>query len=366
MDILILTPGLGASDRAERYAIEVASRLHPASRVRVVTSEDGESDGDHPFEVIRVGTGTAGFVTRAAVVVRRSVATDGFRTALATSWHGALAALVGRPGDGGLRVHVVVHGPELHVNPVPGSGTETFRRLRTYVLGRVDAFHPVSRSAAREIAALGVPESRIATVEIGVDPHRFAPVDGFPLRRRLGVGSRPMILSTAGSTAETALAALPEILSEHPGAVLVIHGSGASGQASRADRAGVRDAVRFVDAVPDGDLCALYSAADVFVHAPGRDAPDAEQDGSLVLRAGACGVPMIGSRTGDIPDAVRDGVTGLLVPPGSAESLSAAVLFFLNDRGAAEDFGIAARNHVLERANWDTVTRKLAASMATS
>lgn len=369
MKILILTPGLSQSaDRAERYAVEVAGRLHDRAQVRVVAPHAQTLEPDYPFEVVRVGTGLAGFVTRAATVVRRSAAADHFGIVLATSWHGALAALIGRPGDGGLRIHVVVHGPELHVSPVPGAGTATFRRLREYVLGRVDVFHPVSRKAGRELASFGVSESRIEVLPVGVDSSRFAPVDGFPARRRLGIGSRPVVLAPGGPGSDTVLAAMPDVLTEHPGAVLVIRGDGSEVDelAGQAEKLGIRDALRFADRVEGKDLCTLYSAADVFVLVPGDDDPATEIDSSVILEAGACGVPLVGTRIGDIPDAVQDGVTGLLVPPGNPDAVAAAVLFFLNDRGAAEEFGLAARNHVLSQANWDRLADRLLKAMSPS
>ena len=369
MKLLILTPGLSPdAGRAERYALEVATRLHGRMRIRVVTTESEHPEPDHPFDVVRVGTGLAGFVARAATAVRRSVTADHFETALATSWHGALAALIGRPGDGGMRVHVVVHGPELHASPVPAAGAATFNRLRAYALGRVDMFHPVSRTVGRELVSLGVPDSRVHTVPVGIDPRLFAPADGFPARRRLGIGSRPMVLTVAGPGATSVVASMPDVLTEHPGAVLVVRGEGHDAEelVQQADRLGIRDAVRFAGRVEGSELCMLYSAANVFALAPPARKAAVDTDGTTMLEAAACGVPLVGSRVGDIPDSVEDGVTGLLVQPGKPEAVAAAIVFFLNDRGAAEEFGLAARHHVLARANWDRVTDRLLGSMETA
>ncbi len=174
-----------------------------------------------------------------------------------------------------------------------------------------------------------------------------------------------MILTVAGPGAGPVLASMPDVLTEHPGAVLVVRGLGpdADALAEQADRLGIRDAVRFAGAVEGQDLCTLYSAANVFALAPQSRPSTSDTDGSMILEAGACGVPLVGSRVGDIPDSVQDGVTGLLVAPGKPDAVASALLFFLNDRGAAEEFGLAARHYVLDRADWDRVTAGLLRSL---
>jgi glycosyltransferase involved in cell wall biosynthesis len=376
VNILLLTTGLSTvGGRPERFAAGIAGPLHQRARIRVVVPRDagGEDlDTDVPYEVVRVGGGTAGFVAASAAAVRRSVATDGFDVALAMSWHGALAALVGRPREAPLRIHLVVHGPEMLVSPIPGAGRGTFDRIRAFALGRVDAFHPASRAAARQLAAFGVQESRVHPVDLGADPKRFAPVDAFAVRRRLGVGSRPLVLTHAplepGTGTRTVLLAMADVLTEHPRTVLVVAGSGSEEPALRgqASELGIQDAVRFIGTPRPEDLPLLHAAADVFVLAPEPDAAVTLAGGSMILEAGSCGVPTVGSRVGDIPDALQDGVTGLLVPPGKPEAVAAAVLFFLNDRGAAAEFGQGGRHHVVERANWDRIAERILRTMAPS
>lgn len=65
---------------------------------------------------------------------------------------------------------------------------------------------------------------------------------------------------------------------------------------------------------------ALYNAADLFV-IPSLSEPF----GQTCLEAMACGLPVVGSRVGGIPEMIEDGVTGRLVPPGDAAALSAAI-----------------------------------------
>ncbi len=73
-------------------------------------------------------------------------------------------------------------------------------------------------------------------------------------------------------------------------------------------------------------LSLAYSAADIFV-LPSRQ----ENFPLTVLEAMACGTPVVGSRVGGVPDMVRPGVTGVLVPPQNMTALRAAVYDMLQD-----------------------------------
>jgi len=88
----------------------------------------------------------------------------------------------------------------------------------------------------------------------------------------------------------------------------------------------------------------LLGAIDVVVHPA-----TAEGLGVGVLEAAAAGRPIVASAVGGIPEIVRDGETGLLVPPRDSEALARAVLRVLGDSGLAQRLGEAARAHVSER-----------------
>src|SRR5205807_2071471 len=76
--------------------------------------------------------------------------------------------------------------------------------------------------------------------------------------------------------------------------------------------------------VPDGELPALYNAADLFVLASRRHDLLVEGFGIACVEAAACGLAVIGSRSGGIPEAIREGDTGVLVHPEDPAALAAA------------------------------------------
>jgi glycosyltransferase involved in cell wall biosynthesis len=77
-------------------------------------------------------------------------------------------------------------------------------------------------------------------------------------------------------------------------------------------------------------------------------ARDGDMDGlpNVILEAMATGVPVVASRLSAIPEAITDGETGLLVPPGDAEALAAAIARVLQDRALAERLIAQARRRI--------------------
>ena len=85
--------------------------------------------------------------------------------------------------------------------------------------------------------------------------------------------------------------------------------------------------LRFLPFEPDSErLASLYRAADVYLHAA-----HVESFGNVLLEARACGTPIVASAVGGIPEHVRNGSTGLLVPPGDPDAFAAALERLLTD-----------------------------------
>jgi glycosyltransferase involved in cell wall biosynthesis len=80
-----------------------------------------------------------------------------------------------------------------------------------------------------------------------------------------------------------------------------------------------------------------------------------ESFGLAAAEAMACGVPVIASRAGALPELVRDGETGMLVPAGDAGALAEAIRYLHTHRAQARVMGQAARSLVRSRYSWDAV-----------
>jgi phosphatidylinositol alpha-1,6-mannosyltransferase len=90
-----------------------------------------------------------------------------------------------------------------------------------------------------------------------------------------------------------------------------------------------------------------------------EDPPDVEGFGLVFLEANACGTPVIGARTGGIPDAIRDGETGLLVPPSDPEALTEAILQVLTQPDVAATLGRRGRHFAAHEASWAHVADRM-------
>jgi glycosyltransferase involved in cell wall biosynthesis len=83
-----------------------------------------------------------------------------------------------------------------------------------------------------------------------------------------------------------------------------------------------------------------------------------------LVEAMACGVPVVASAVGGVPETIEDGVTGVLVPPGDPAALAAAMRSLLSDPRAAGKLGAAAAESVRASRTWDRVAGRFEAIYA--
>ena len=117
--------------------------------------------------------------------------------------------------------------------------------------------------------------------------------------------------------------------------------------------------VQFLGKLSGPPLYQRYRACDVFVMPSKATEVDVEGFGTVFLEAGIFGKPSIGTISGGIPEAIRDGITGLLVPEGDVGLLSQALEKLLFDPDLAQRLGESARNVVLGEFTWDHSTKRL-------
>ncbi|HEY5061652.1 MAG TPA: N-acetyl-alpha-D-glucosaminyl L-malate synthase BshA [Gemmatimonadaceae bacterium] len=136
----------------------------------------------------------------------------------------------------------------------------------------------------------------------------------------------------------------------HVPAVLVMVGDGPDRVYAEAEArdAGLQDKVFFLGKIDA--VAPLLAGADLFLLPS-----SSESFGLSALEALACGVPVIGSRTGGIPEVVRDGETGVLCPVGDVESMSAAAVSLLTDRGRWHAMSTLAAADARERFSLDAI-----------
>lgn len=174
---------------------------------------------------------------------------------------------------------------------------------------------------------------------------------------------RPRLLSTRNLEpyyrVDNTLEAFALLKAPYPEATLTVAGYGREeGRLRRLAASLGASGIRFVGRVEPGAMADLYEEADVFVNSSVVDNQPVS-----VLEAFAAGLPVVSTETGDIAAMVRDGETGLLVPPGDPAAMAKAVADLLDNPDRALGMARRARREV-EEYTWPRVRDAWAAMYA--
>jgi len=211
-------------------------------------------------------------------------------------------------------------------------------------------------------------EDRVRVVPLGTDPEFFrSGIDTSAVAKKYDLEKGRWLLTVAPLAAskgiDTVLQALAASEGELASLNYAVVGAGAelAPLKALAKKLGVTQRVRFLTDVPDADLPALYNLATAYVGLSRQAGLDVEGFGISFAEAAACGLPVIGARSGGIPDVVADGETGLLVNAERPDEVVAAIAKLLKDGKLAGRLGKEGRSRVEKFQNWDRVTRDLRA-----
>ncbi|MGQ9491408.1 MAG: glycosyltransferase family 4 protein [Anaerolineae bacterium] len=275
---------------------------------------------------------------------------DGLFTAAAEATHRYRKPFVVTPlmhlGDAGIRAHFqMVH--------------------QVGVYRQADAILALSQAEAAEYARLGAAPERVHVIPMGVEPRLQEDdamaaiafrakyqVDG-PLVAFLGAntydkGAFTLALATAALNrsgiaahvfyAGPQSAGLAAFLAQQPAAI----------------RTALQDKVRVLGVVDEKTKHQLLAACDMLA-LPSQ----VDTFGIVLLEAWAHGKPVIGAAVGGIPEVIRDGQTGLLVPFGDVAALAAAIRRLIEAPDWARQLGQAGRELVLREYTWERTTDAL-------
>ncbi|MBP7779219.1 MAG: glycosyltransferase [Acidobacteria bacterium] len=211
---------------------------------------------------------------------------------------------------------------------------------------QVACFIAASRAIADVLAADGVPKARITVVHDGIDVERVMHVPAADLHREFWFPrGAPVLVNVAALVPHKGqkflVDAMARVRRTIADAQLVIFGEG---ELRGALEAQIRELGLDKHVVLAGfreDVLGLTRSADLFVLSSVT-----EGLGSTLLDAMAMGLAVAGTRAGGIPEAVEEGVTGVLVPPGNSEALADAIVRLLGDAAIRTRMGEAGRARV--------------------
>jgi glycosyltransferase involved in cell wall biosynthesis len=252
---------------------------------------------------------------------------------------------------------------------------ETFFGVElTWVESQLGALRPLLRGIVRGADAVTAISSHTASLlrllAPGLEPHIIpfgaaveAKDEAPPTEEHLHAGLRLLFVGRLVERKGVhvlldALALLPE----EPPIRLEVVGDGPEREAleRRARALGIQERVRFHGYVSRGALEDHLRGCDALALPAVTDAKgDVEGLGVVLLEAMSFGKPVVASLSGGITDIVRPGENGVLVPPGDAAALAAALEGFARDPRAVRRLGAAARRDVRERFSWESILDRL-------
>ena len=221
------------------------------------------------------------------------------------------------------------------------------------ILRRATAVASTSHAMAAQVRRL-TPERRdIAVTPFGVDLARFVAQPSPHGSLTIGIvkslapkyGVDLLLRAFAGLCADT------EVQATQPACRLLIVGDGPQHDelVQLAAQLGIAERTQFVGAVPHADVPHWLHQLDIYA-APSR--LDSESFGVAVIEAGACGLPVVVSDAGGLPEVVVAGETGLVVPRDDVPALQAALKRLVLDAALRERLGTAGRAHVEREYEW--------------
>lgn len=233
-----------------------------------------------------------------------------------------------------------------------------FPWVRSAVFRAVDGGIAGTDAAAGILRAEGYDGPVAVIPQFGVDPERFRPDPGAArrVRTRQGIPPDAFVVGYGGRLVPEkgvdvlvrAFARLPPAPSgTEPWLVVLGDGPDADRLTREAYRVGVGGRTRFLGAVASTRVPEVLAALDVVVLPSVGTHSWAEQFGRILAEAMACGVPVVGSRCGEIPEVI--GPAGDLVDRGDPQQLAAALERLLLDRNLRARRRAAGRARVLER-----------------
>lgn len=200
-------------------------------------------------------------------------------------------------------------------------------------------------------------KSKMIQISPGIDTEHFRPIDSAKLRAELGIADKEVIVSVGRLVPrkgqDILIKAMPKILKTRADAHLLLVGSGPyqSKLENLIVQLNLQGHVSFTGRVQYQELPAYLCAGDIFAM-PARSrflGLEVEGLGIVYLEASGCGLPVLAGDSGGSPDAVDQGVTGLVVKGTDVDQVADGAIKLLSaDRSA---MGKAGRDFVVS--NWD-------------
>lgn len=262
--------------------------------------------------------------------------------------------LIARSLKRGTRVPYLVtsHGGDLF-----GLRGRTLNALKRQVAASSSAMTVVSSAMRDEAVRVGLQPPRITVLPMGVDMrNRFVPD---PTVQRVNDELLFVGRLVPKKGLVHLLDAMPAVLAQRPGVTLIIAGFGPEEAAlkAQASRLGIDAHVKFLGAMAQAKLPALYRHASLFVAPFIRD-DSGNQEGLpvVLMEAIGCGCPVLVGEVAGIEDLLGDARADVCVKPGDSQALAMAIVGVLDHPEQARLRAMAIRKAAADRIDWQHIS----------
>ena len=205
----------------------------------------------------------------------------------------------------------------------------------------------------------------VKALALGTDPDMFSPMRATgTFRAKWGIGDDPLLITVARliphKGQDVVIQSLAKLRVEFPNLRYAMVGEGVDEPRLKvlARELGVADRVIFAGAISDDELPEAYATSTIYA-GPSRidNEINAEGFGISFLEASASGLPVVAGDSGGVRSAVRDGETGVVLPPLDVEAWTSTLADLLRSESRRTSLGAAGRRAVEAFYNWERVAR---------
>jgi len=250
-----------------------------------------------------------------------------------------------------IKILATIHGSDfLGVNNIIGN------RFKRFTLKNIDELSVVSNALKNEVKESGYKKS-IHVFPMGVDTGEFSPTKkDISLKEKLNIFGEfllfvGMVIEAKG--VRLLIEALPEILTEFPGARLVVIGEGdvKTEMIRLTSQLKITDNVIFTGALPHEELPPYFATADLFI------LPSfSEGFGLVIIEAMSCKTLAVTSNLEVIHDIITENETGFFFEAINKVAISEKIIFVLKNKEKFENIREKGRQHIIEKFDWNIVS----------
>lgn len=278
--------------------------------------------------------------------------------------HTAKAGVLGRIAARFANVPNIIHTPHGHnfygyFGPMKNKIIVILERLVACFTDKIMALTELEKA---DLITFKVSQpKKIVVINSGLQLDKFRKVDIDIIKKReeLLVKSDEILIGMVGRLEpvkgpEYLIEAAKLVIKKFPKVKFLIVGEGTlrNKLESRCKNLGISD--KFIFTGWREDITEILAVLDILV-LPSLN----EAVGRILIEAGACGVPVVATNVGGVPEIVKGGQTGILVPPKDPHSLSQAVISLLEDKEKRQRMGEAARSWVDDKFSAEIMVNKV-------